>query len=52
MSLRKLHCGTPGLGARPLFDKQELAAGVVGFRIAQVDHHLQRKHQLAVEILV
>ena len=34
----------------PLFDEQELTAGVVDARLAEVDDDLQRKHQLAVQI--
>src|ERR1700730_13623993 len=42
--------GAARLCARTLLDEQELTAGVVDTRFAEVDHDLQRKHQVAVEI--
>src|SRR5205807_1809747 len=41
-----------GLRAGPLLDQQELAAREVDARATQQHRHLQRKHQVTVEILV
>src|SRR5947208_12906923 len=46
-------CGMPArLRARPLLHQQQLAAGVVDAESAQYEHHLQRKRELAVDVLV
>ncbi len=42
----------PRLRPRALLVEQELAAGVIDPRTAQVDHDLQREDQLAVEVTV
>ncbi|SEC96271.1 hypothetical protein SAMN04489727_5775 [Amycolatopsis tolypomycina] len=41
-----------GLGPGSLLHQEELAAGVVGARLVEVDHHLQREHSIAVEVAV
>src|SRR5437870_8241841 len=41
-----------GLRARPLLDQQELAAREVDARATQQHRHLQRKHQVTVDVLV
>ena len=42
----------PRLGPGPLLDHDELAALVVRPRLVEPDHHLQREHQVAVEVAV
>src|SRR5437868_2916565 len=44
--------GAAGPGPWPLLDQQELPAGVVGAGPAEVDHRLQREHQVAVQVAV
>ncbi len=44
--------GPAGLGPGPLLEQQELAAGVVAAGAAQVDHDLQREHEVAVQVTV
>jgi hypothetical protein len=41
-------------GLRPgsLLDDHELAAGVVDARLVEADHHLEREHEVAVEVAV
>src|SRR5207253_10911645 len=46
------HDLAPGLRARPLLDQQELTAREVNARATQQHRHLQRTHQVTVEILV
>jgi hypothetical protein len=41
-----------GLGARALLDGEELPSDVVDAGLVQPDHHLQREHQIAVEVAV
>jgi len=41
-----------GLRPRPLLHQQEIAAGVVGARLAQKADELQRKRAIAVKVLV
>ena len=41
-----------GLGPGPLLDHDELAALVVRPRLVEPDHHLQREHEVAVEVAV
>ena len=45
------HLGTR-LHARPLLGQHELAAGEIAARLRQQDRDLQRKHMLAVEVLM
>ena len=52
VAVRQQRRGAARLCARTLLDEEELAAGVVDARFAEVDHDLQRKHQVAVEIPV
>ena len=42
----------PGLGPGPLLVEQELPARVIDARLAEVDHDLQREHQVAVQVAV
>ena len=44
--------GGARLCARSLLDDDELAAGVIRPRSVEADHHLDREHQLAVQIAV
>jgi hypothetical protein len=52
VSVREQRGGAAGLGAGALLEEQELAPGVVDARLVQVDDHLQREHEVAVEITV
>jgi len=42
--------GAAGLGPRPLLVEQELPAGVIDIGLVEVDHDLQWKYELAVEV--
>ena len=44
--------GPARLGPGALLQEQELAPGVVDPRVVQVDHDLQRKHEVAVQVAV
>jgi hypothetical protein len=41
-----------GLRPRPLFHKQEIAAGIVGFGLAQEADELQGKRQVSIQVLM
>jgi len=45
-------CNGPGLGPHPALDHEELAAGVVGARLVEADHDLEREDEVAVEVAV
>src|SRR5215469_14067012 len=51
-SLPKRYDFASRLRARPLLDEQKFAAGEVLFRRAERHRQLQRKYQIAVEVLV
>ena len=40
------------LRPRPLFHKQEIAAGIVGFGLAQEADELQGKRQVSIQVLM
>jgi hypothetical protein len=50
VALRQRGGGAAGLGARTLLEEQELSAGVTGAGLVEVDHNLQRKDPLTVEV--
>jgi hypothetical protein len=51
-ALAQRHDLGAALHAGPLLGQHELAAGEVRLRLRQQDRHLQRKSQLAIEVLV
>ena len=44
--------GGAGLGPHPVFDHQELAAGVVDARFVEADDDLEGEDQIAVQVAV
>jgi hypothetical protein len=52
MTVREQRRRSAGLGPWSLFQQQELAARVVDAGLVQVDHYLEREHQVAVQISV
>src|SRR5437667_3787280 len=51
-ALRDRHCVPTRLRAWTLLEQQELAAGVIDSGAAQDEHDLQRKRELAVDVLM
>src|SRR5260370_12493767 len=52
LALLQRHDFAPRLRPRPLFDEQELAAGKVRLGVTEQHRQLQRKYEVAVQILV
>src|SRR6266403_3930579 len=52
VSLSQRHHLGPRLHSRPLLGQHEFAAGKIAARFRKKDHDLQRKHMLAIEVLM
>ena len=52
LEVRERRRRAPRLRPRALLDEEELAAGVVLAGLGQVDHHLEREDEVAVEVAV